>query len=77
MKLNAASNFAVSHQDSENPPFEDQVAFQEMIHELESMLAEITGFAAASLQPNSGAAGVWLLVIASYLKSMGRRSQDS
>ncbi|MEA4949983.1 MAG: aminomethyl-transferring glycine dehydrogenase subunit GcvPB, partial [Petrimonas sp.] len=79
MKLNAASEllplgypgFQRIH------PYapEDQVqGYREMINELESMLAEITGFTATSLQPNSGAAGEFtgLMVIASYLKSIGQ-----
>jgi glycine dehydrogenase len=42
-----------------------------MIHELEGMLAEITGFAAVSLQPNAGSAGEYagLLAIRDYHKS--------
>lgn len=47
----------------------DQVAgYMEMIHDLEKYLAEITGFAAVSLQPNSGAAGEYagLMVIRQY-----------
>lgn len=79
MKLNAASELLpLEHPGFQKiHPFapEDQVqGYQEMIHELESMLAEITGFAATSLQPNSGAAGEFsgLLVIASYLKSIGQ-----
>ena len=79
MKLNAASELLpLGHPGFQKiHPFapEDQVqGYQEMIHELESMLAEITGFTATSLQPNSGAAGEFsgLLVIASYLKSIGQ-----
>lgn len=47
----------------------DQVGgYMEMIHDLEKYLAEITGFAAVSLQPNSGAAGEYagLMVIRQY-----------
>jgi len=42
--------------------------YMEMIHDLEKYLAEITGFAAVSLQPNSGAAGEYagLMVIRQY-----------
>ncbi|MHC1705629.1 MAG: aminomethyl-transferring glycine dehydrogenase [Tenuifilaceae bacterium] len=73
MKLNAAtlmlplswSEFGGIH------PFVpvDQVGgYMELIHELEKYLAEITGFAAVSLQPNSGAAGEYagLMVIRQY-----------
>lgn len=47
----------------------DQVAgYMELIHDLEKYLAEITGFAAVSVQPNSGAAGEYagLMVIRQY-----------
>ncbi len=47
----------------------DQVqGYLEMIHDLEKFLAEITGFEAVSLQPNSGAAGEYagLMVIRQY-----------
>ncbi|MGI6047293.1 MAG: aminomethyl-transferring glycine dehydrogenase [Petrimonas sp.] len=79
MKLNAASELLpLGHTGFQRiHPFapEDQVqGYKEMINELESLLAEITGFAGTSLQPNSGAAGEFtgLLVIASYLKSIGQ-----
>ncbi len=79
MKLNAASELLpLGHAGFQKiHPFapEDQTqGYKEMIDELESMLAEITGFAGTSLQPNSGAAGEFtgLLVIASYLKSIGQ-----
>lgn len=79
MKLNAASELLPLG----NPAFQkihpfvptDQAAgYRQMIEELEEMLAEITGFAATSLQPNSGAAGEYagLITIASYLESTGQ-----
>jgi glycine dehydrogenase len=45
-----------------------------MLRELEAMLAEITGFARVSLQPNSGAQGEYagLLAIRNYLKDASR-----
>src|SRR5690606_34274210 len=45
-----------------------------MVGELEEMLAEITGLAATSLQPNSGAAGEYagLITIAAYQESIGQ-----
>ncbi|MCL2562380.1 MAG: aminomethyl-transferring glycine dehydrogenase [Rikenellaceae bacterium] len=48
--------------------------YLEMIHELEKDLASITGFAATSLQPNSGAAGEYagLMVIRAYHQSKGQ-----
>jgi len=52
----------------------DQVTgYQKLIGELENYLAEITGFYATSLQPNSGAQGEYagLMVIQEYHKSRG------
>jgi glycine dehydrogenase len=45
-----------------------------MLHTLEKDLAHITGFAATSLQPNSGAQGEYagLMVIRDYQKSIGQ-----
>ena len=45
--------------------------YQQIIDELEKDLSEITGFAATSLQPNSGAAGEYtgLMVISAYHQS--------
>ena len=53
----------------------DQVeGYMELIAELEHDLATITGFAACSLQPNSGAAGEYagLMVIRAYHQSRGQ-----
>lgn len=53
---------------------EDQVqGYQEVLQELERWLCEITGFAAVSLQPNSGAQGelTGLLVIRAYHRDRG------
>ncbi|MEO8150538.1 MAG: aminomethyl-transferring glycine dehydrogenase [Bacteroidia bacterium] len=54
-------------------PIDQAAGYQQMIKELENYLSEITGFAAASLQPNSGAQGEYagLLVIREYLKQKG------
>jgi glycine dehydrogenase len=52
----------------------DQVeGYREILHELERWLCEITGFAAVSLQPNSGAQGelTGLLVIRAYHRDRG------
>ncbi|AFD09436.1 glycine dehydrogenase, decarboxylating [Solitalea canadensis DSM 3403] len=52
----------------------DQVGgYAQMISELEKWLCEITGFAGASLQPNSGAQGEYagLMVIRAYHESRG------
>ncbi len=48
--------------------------YMEMIHELEKDLATITGFAATSLQPTSGAAGEYagMMVIRAYHQSRGQ-----
>ncbi|MDX1653578.1 MAG: aminomethyl-transferring glycine dehydrogenase [Candidatus Competibacteraceae bacterium] len=76
MKLNATTEmlpitwegFAAIH------PFvppEQAQGYRELIRDLESWLAAITGFAAVSLQPNSGAQGEYagLLVIRAYHRS--------
>ena len=47
--------------------------YQQIFRELEAALAEITGFAAVSLQPNSGAQGEYagLLAIRAYHAARG------
>ena len=52
--------------------------YQEMMEELRRDLAEITGFADVSLQPNSGAAGEYagLMVIREYHLSRGDNQRD-
>ncbi len=78
MKLNAAAEMLPLS----NPqwggmhpfvPVEQAEGFQEMLHNLEDQLTEITGFAATSLQPNSGAQGEFagLMVIRAYHESRG------
>ena len=54
-------------------PKNQAMGYHELMEELRRDLAEITGFADISLQPNSGAAGEYagLLVIREYHKSMG------
>ncbi|KDO30366.1 glycine dehydrogenase [Saprolegnia parasitica CBS 223.65] len=54
-------------------PVEQTKGYLEMIEGLHKALAEITGFAAVSSQPNSGAQGEYagLLAIRSYQKSIG------
>ena len=78
MKLNSASSLlplGLSGLQRIHPyaPADQTLGYHEMIDELSSMLAEITGLAATSLQPNSGAAGEFtgLITIAAYLKSIG------
>jgi glycine dehydrogenase len=54
-------------------PVEQTQGYQEMFGNLEAALAEITGFAAVSLQPNAGSQGEYagLLTIAAYHASRG------
>ena len=73
MKLNAAAElmpitwpeFAGMHPFA---PIEQAAGYMQMVTELEAYLAEITGFDATSLQPNSGAQGEYagLMVIRAY-----------
>ena len=79
MKLNAASEllplgYAGFQKIHPYAPTDQAEGYLEMIDELKSMLAEITGLSGVSLQPNSGAAGEYagLITIASYLKSIGQ-----
>lgn len=78
MKLNAASEMLPLS----NPqwggihpfvPVEQAAGYQEMLKNLEDQLTEITGFAATSLQPNSGAQGEFagLMAIKAYHESRG------
>jgi glycine dehydrogenase len=78
MKLNAAAEmlplswpaFANMHP---FVPVEQAGGYHEVLRSLERDLAEVTGFAATSLQPNSGAQGEYagLLVIRAYHRSRG------
>lgn len=54
-------------------PHDQVVGYHEMIEDLNKDLSEITGFAAVSAQPNSGATGEYagLLAILNYFKSIG------
>jgi glycine dehydrogenase len=54
-------------------PHDQVVGYHEMIEDLNKDLSEITGFAAVSAQPNSGATGEYagLLAILNYLQSIG------
>ena len=78
MKLNSASEMiplSWSEWNSIHPfvPIEQAKGYHEVINRLEEFLSEITGFAATSLQPNSGAQGEYsgLMVIKSYLDKKG------
>lgn len=55
-------------------PHDQVVGYHEMIEDLNTDLAEITGFAAVSSQPNSGATGEYagLLAIKEYLEANGQ-----
>ena len=83
MKLNAASEmYPVSWEEfSRMHPFApaDQTeGYRQIFAELEQALCEITGFAAVSLQPNSGAQGEFagLEVMRAYHQSRGEGARD-
>jgi len=78
MKLNAASELmplSWAEFSSIHPfaPQDQTLGYQEMIQQLSKWLAEVTGYAAVSLQPNSGAQGEYagLVAINRYNKSIG------
>ncbi len=83
MKLNATSEmlpitlpgFAQIHPFA---PQDQTLGYQELFRELESWLAEITGFAATSLQPNSGAQGelAGLMVIKAFYENKGENQRN-
>ena len=59
-------------------PTDQAEGYQELLSDLETWLAEITGFAATSLQPNSGAQGEYtgLLAIRALHESRGEGHRD-
>jgi glycine dehydrogenase len=59
-------------------PLKQTLGYQELFKQLEQWLAEITGFAGISLQPNSGSQGEYagLLVIHKYHASRGEAHRD-
>ncbi len=59
-------------------PMDQAAGYQRLFQELESWLAEITGFRAVSLQPNSGAQGEYtgLMVIRAYHQDHGEVRRD-
>jgi len=83
MKLNATSEMLpvswpeVAHM---HPfaPLDQAIGYQDMIGILEGWLNEITGFAATSFQPNSGAQGEFtgLMVIRSYHQNRGEAHRN-
>jgi len=82
MKLNAATEMiplSWSHWSKIHPyaPVEQTGGYLQLAKELEAYLCEITGFAACSLQPNSGASGEYagLLAIKGYHESRGEANR--
>jgi len=83
MKLNAAAEmlpiswpeFAKIHPFA---PAEQAQGYREMFRQLEAWLANITGFAAVSLQPNAGSQGEYagLLVIRAYHQANNQAQRD-
>jgi glycine dehydrogenase len=83
MKLNASSEmlpitwpgFAALHPFA--PPEQAQ-GYRQLLEDLQTWLAEITGYDAISLQPNSGAQGEYagLLAIRHYQRSQGQGQRD-
>ncbi len=83
MKLNATSemipitfrNFSHLHPFA---PLDQTQGYQQLFEELESMLCEVTGFDAVSLQPNAGSQGEYagLLTIRHYLESKGEGKRN-
>jgi glycine dehydrogenase len=83
MKLNAAvqlmplswPEFAHIHPFA---PKEQVGGYMEIVNELETYLSEITGFAATSLQPNSGAQGEYtgLMTIRAYHEDRGETNRN-
>ncbi len=59
-------------------PADQTAGYAELFRQLEAWLAEITGFTAVSLQPNSGAAGEYagLLTIRAYHAAHGQGHRD-
>ena len=60
-------------------PPEQTRGYQDLFQQLESWLAEITGFSSISLQPNAGSQGEYagLLVIRAYHRHRGEGQRDS
>jgi glycine dehydrogenase len=83
MKLNAAAEmFPVSWPEFAKihpfAPVRQTRGYQKLFEQLEGWLAEITGFAGISLQPNSGSQGEYagLLVIRAYHESRGEAHRN-
>lgn len=83
MKLNAAAELTpVTWPEFSNihplAPADQWLGYRELIESLETMLCEITGYDAVSLQPNAGAQGEYagLLAIRRYHLSHGQSQRD-
>ncbi|QIF00450.1 aminomethyl-transferring glycine dehydrogenase [Roseimicrobium sp. ORNL1] len=83
MKLNAAAemmplSWPEVHGLHPFAPADQTVGYREMFAELEAWLAECTGFAAVSLQPNAGSQGEYagLLAIRRYFQQKGEGHRD-
>ena len=83
MKLNAtAEMIPVTWSEFSNihpfAPLEQTKGYQKLFHDLETWLAEITGFAGISLQPNAGSQGEYagLQVIRQYHYSRGEAQRN-
>jgi len=83
MKLNAASElYPVSWSEFNQlhpfAPLNQAEGYKELFEKFEEQLCNITGFAAASIQPNSGAQGEYagLMVIREYHKSNGEGERN-
>ena len=84
MKLNAAAemlpmSFAGIGSIHPLAPKDQTEGYNTMLEELEKYLSEITGFAACSLQPNSGAAGEFagLMTMREYFIAKGQTQRDT
>ena len=83
MKLNAASelipvSWPAFSQLHPFAPADQWQGYKQLVTELETWLSEITGFAATSLQPNSGAQGEYagLLTIRRYHEAKGQKNRN-
>jgi glycine dehydrogenase len=83
MKLNAAAEMMPLSWPEVNAlhpfvPADQSAGYREMFRQLESWLAECTGFAAVSLQPNAGSQGEYagLLAIRHYHAANGQAGRD-
>ncbi|MBK7869533.1 MAG: aminomethyl-transferring glycine dehydrogenase [Saprospiraceae bacterium] len=83
MKLNAASELIPVTWDAFSnlhpfAPFDQAQGYARVFEELEAYLSEITGFAACSLQPNSGAQGEYagLLTIRAFHEANGENHRN-